>query len=364
MQADLVVREIVAGGDRQERRIQGREGLDIDRCLARLDEWAARVKAETDRHLYRVTDPAYAEHYRRSEAYFRASMLVQVLQEDCGVRYNKERVRDVDFTCSKDLFIHGIIDDPNGGTCVSMPVLYVAVGRRLGYPLYLVVAKAHVFARWDRADRGERFNIEGAGEGFSSYPDEHYTVWPMRLTEADLASGCYLKSLPPAEELAVFLATRGHCLLDTGRATEALDAYAAAQRLAPRDPIYAGWTRVAQSRLTGHRDPLAEAERVIANPQADMRRMAPPPEPGWPRTSLPYGPRVPAPYGLQGQGRRRTRAPPPPRRRVHRRRRDPARRRDRARLRGRRGRGSKRAAQLAGRRPKCRSCAVGATGAA
>jgi len=278
--------------------LPGAEALDIDRCLARLDEWAARVKAETGRHLYRVTDPTYAGHYRHSEAYFRASMLVQVLQEDCGVRFNKERVRDVNFTHSKDLFIHGIIDDPNGGTCVSMPVLYVAVGRRLGYPLYLVLAKAHVFARWDRAERGERFNIEGAGEGFSSYPDEHYRAWPMRLTEADLASGGYLKSLPPAEELALFLATRGHCLLDTGRATEAFEAYAAAQRLAPRDLTYAGWTRVAQGRLAGHGDPLAEAERAVAKQQADVRRTAQPPGAGRPGVPSPYGPEVPVPRGF------------------------------------------------------------------
>jgi len=69
--------------------------------------------------------------------------------------YNKQRVRDVDFKNSRDLFLHGMVGSDNGGTCVSMPVLYVAVGRRLGYPMRLVLAKAHVFARWDDAARGE-----------------------------------------------------------------------------------------------------------------------------------------------------------------------------------------------------------------
>ena len=112
--------------------LPGAEDLDIDRCLARIDEWAGKVKAETERHLYRVHDPRYAEHYRHSEKYFRAEFLLQVLQEDCGVHYNMERVNSISFAQSKDLFIHGVVADPNGGTCVSMPVLYVAVGRRLG----------------------------------------------------------------------------------------------------------------------------------------------------------------------------------------------------------------------------------------
>jgi len=55
------------------------ENLDIPAVLARLDEWAAKVKAETQRHLYRVTDPRYADHYAHSEARLRAEFLVQSL---------------------------------------------------------------------------------------------------------------------------------------------------------------------------------------------------------------------------------------------------------------------------------------------
>jgi len=110
--------------------LPGAEKLDIGRCLATLDEWAGRVKSVTERYLYRVHDPRWAEHYKYSQAWLRIELLAQVLQEDCGVHYNMERVRNIDFKNSKDLFIHGMIDDPNGGTCVSMPVMYVAVGRR------------------------------------------------------------------------------------------------------------------------------------------------------------------------------------------------------------------------------------------
>jgi len=207
--------------------------LTTRKLLAKLDDWADRVKSETDRNLHRFRENP--GEYKNSEAYFRAMMLVTVLQQDLGVRYNPARIRDVDFTRAEDLFIHGMIAGDNGGTCVSMPVLYAAVGRRLGYPLKLVLAKAHVFVRWEDAG-GERFNIEATNQGMNSFDDEYYKTWPQKMTPAEIAGGVYFKSLGAAEELALFLATRGHCLLDNGRTSEAQIAYAWAHHLAPGDP--------------------------------------------------------------------------------------------------------------------------------
>ncbi len=216
--------------------LPGSENLDISKCLETLNQWVQRVRLETERHLYRAHDPRYAKHYRNSEAYLKASMMVQVLQEDLGVKYNMERVREVNFTKSEDLFIHGMIGRDNGGTCVSMPVLYTVIGRRLGYPIYLTTAKAHLLCRWD--DGKERFNIEGSGEGFSAFDDDYYMKWPKPISEEEVKAGHYLKSLPPGEELAVFLAARGHCLEDNGRRPEALVCYAQALQRQPASPDY------------------------------------------------------------------------------------------------------------------------------
>ena len=165
--------------------LPGAEDMDIDRCLARLDQWAARVKYETERHLYRLTDPRYkdhAEHYRHSEARFRAEWLVGVLQQDIGAHYHAGFVpQDQDcppFKTPKETFLHGLLDHEDarkafGGNCVSLPVLYAAVGRRLGYPIKLVCAKEHVFCRWEGLDSPnpawrDRFNFDGAGNGSAS----------------------------------------------------------------------------------------------------------------------------------------------------------------------------------------------------
>jgi hypothetical protein len=133
--------------------------------------------------------------------------------------------------------------DGAGGTCASMPVMYVSVGRRLGYPLKLVQTRGHLFARWDDPAGKcfgfpETFNVEGAGEGIASCDDEHYKTWPEPWTEIDVAEGWYLRSMTPREELALFLATRGDCLTDNGRLAEALEAYEWASAVAPDDKRY------------------------------------------------------------------------------------------------------------------------------
>jgi len=136
--------------------LPGTKDLDIPHRLATLDRWAKRVRAETERHVYRAHDPRWAEHYRHSEAYLRAEFLLQVLQQDLGVRYDMTSSDDFSFADPRVAFLHGMVpaggqsvSDTMGGTCASMPVLYVAVGRRLGYPLKLVATDSHVFARWD-----------------------------------------------------------------------------------------------------------------------------------------------------------------------------------------------------------------------
>jgi hypothetical protein len=97
-----------------------------------VDDAAALVRFQTERHLYQFEQrPQDCDH---SEAVFRMMWLVTVLQRDLGVHYRQETI-DLDdhhfFADSANVFIHGIIQG-KGGTCSSMPMLFAAVGRRLG----------------------------------------------------------------------------------------------------------------------------------------------------------------------------------------------------------------------------------------
>lgn len=258
--------------------LNGAQNLDVDRCLATLDEWAKHVAVETARTFHQFK--ANPQEFRNSEGYFRMLLLVSVLQQDCGVRYNPARMSSpeqaepdsVFFADAQDLFLHGILGPRRMGTCVSMPVLYVTVGRRLGYPLKLVTAKGHLFARWEGA---ERFNIEGTNSGMNSYEDAYYQTWPIPLSAAEVKSGHYLKSLTADEELGLFLSTRGQCLFHTGRLGEAQEAFAKAAQLAPDWPEHA-WM-LARSTPQATRDPsvfastgyLSQEARAMFDAQAE-----------------------------------------------------------------------------------------------
>jgi len=222
---------------------------EISLQLKTLDQWAAWVRHETDRHLYKFH--ANPEAFKNMEGYYRMMMMITVVQQDLRVAYNPARdetpeapqPKEQFYADSKDLFIHGLLGSHRLGTCCSLPVLYVAVGRRLGYPLKLAASRQHLFVRWENADGKERFNIEGTNRGMKSHSDDHYKTWPAPLTEKHLASGQYLRSFTPAEELAVFLDIRGTCLQVHGRMAEAKTAYTRAHELVPASERYAQLVR-------------------------------------------------------------------------------------------------------------------------
>lgn len=258
----------------------GAEDINIDEILATLDQWAEAVAFDTDRHLYKFhADPG---DYNNSEGYFRILSLITVLQQDCGVRYNPERISEPDFTNPGDLFIHGMVGG-EGGTCVSMPVLYTAIARRLGYPVSLVTTKGHVFARWEE-ETGERFNIEATNRGLSVYDDEHYMQWPEPITADEIERYGFLKTLDADETVAVFLTSMGHTFADTGRSSEAIQAYHQAETLDPDNAMYAGFAGQVEDRQAEkrrRRDPAAELQQIHEMNRRMKDRMnnptAPPP---------------------------------------------------------------------------------------
>ncbi len=110
--------------------LPGSERLDVVDYLQRLDVWARQVGTKTKDWL-----PMFCRspsEFDDSLAKFQTMAMVTVLQRDLGVRYDPVCQEGPD--CALDprtLFIHGLLDG-QGGTCVTLPVSYVAIGRRLG----------------------------------------------------------------------------------------------------------------------------------------------------------------------------------------------------------------------------------------
>jgi hypothetical protein len=323
--------------------LPGAENVNSQECIATLDGWAERVRSETQRHLYRYR--ANPREFESSEGYFRMLMMAVVLYEDFSVRYNPERMstpgavvpNDHFFADSRDVFLHGLlgrevqslkakVQSPNSpspsplpeervtalrpalnpqpstlnartGTCSSMPVLYIAIGRRLGYPLKLATTKSHLFIRWEGA--GERFDLEATGRGMNRYDDEHFKQWPYPVTEEEIQADGYLKSLTPVEEVALFLSLRGHCLKEAGRMPEAVTSYAEAVRLAPASRPYRLLLAAAQQERaypdSGAGVPPASAAGVppATGLPSTYAQTQPPPVPA------PFVPGSPSPTALQ-----------------------------------------------------------------
>jgi len=221
--------------------LPGSERIDVVRCVQTLNEWADAVRSYTDLLLPQFRRKPH--EYENSEAFFRTLALITVLQRDKGVRYNPAKIPDDAPFGTADMFIHGIIQG-DGGTCATMPVVYAAVGRRLGYPIKLVSTRnktaGHLFARWDDPKTGERFNIEAAGHGLSTPPDDYYRSGPderYRLPPGAEEDGGYLLSKTPRMELAAFLSNRAFRWEDVRDWWRCVDAWAWASSLVPENKI-------------------------------------------------------------------------------------------------------------------------------
>lgn len=217
--------------------LPGTEGMDMGAMLASLATWARRIAEHT-------LSSIHAFHKHRSDygtlARFRMTAMLQALTREFGVHYSPERIADPHvWTDPEDSFIHGVLGPRRTGTCSSLPVLLTAIGRRLGYPLKLVLAPGHVFCRWDTP--GERFNVEYNERGLNSHPDEYYREWPVpwtpELHELERKRPEFLVSLAPQQELALCAALRSHSLEVAGRMQEAVAAMKVAFRYWPR-PCY------------------------------------------------------------------------------------------------------------------------------
>jgi hypothetical protein len=217
--------------------LPGTDGIDVAACVDKVNEIARYCRAWTDHHFYYYhQDPADFNH---SVAYFKSLCLDSAMKQGFGIRYNPAHLEngvmkpDAKFQVA-DCFLHGLLFG-EGGMCGTMPVLYAAVGRRLGYPIKLVSASTktvgHLFARWD--GDGERFNIETTNGGMSSNPDEYYRTGMYELEEKEYRLGCLLQSKTPRQELAGFMAHRAYCWLDAKNDREACRAFLWAFALNP-----------------------------------------------------------------------------------------------------------------------------------
>jgi regulator of sirC expression with transglutaminase-like and TPR domain len=95
-------------------------------------------------------------------------------------------------------YLNGILDTKRG-SCVTMPVLYLSVAQRLGYPVYMATAPDHYFLRYVDPRLKEQ-NIEATGGG--GYSSDSQYIKDFQIPEKAIKNGEYLRTLTHRELLA------------------------------------------------------------------------------------------------------------------------------------------------------------------
>ena len=106
------------------------------------------------------------------------------------------------------------------GNCISMPMLFLALGEKIGLDVTLATAPLHVFVKWKETETGKTWNLETtSGAGFTR--DEHYREL-LPMTDDAVANGVYLRTLSRKEALGVMASAVLDDLLRKGRYREAI----------------------------------------------------------------------------------------------------------------------------------------------
>jgi len=231
--------------------LRGSESLDVDYLTRTLNGWAAHVESETKRNYHLFEE--HPEKFKNSLAYFRMAMLATVLVQDLRIQYNPEREKQLEnghilrsdkdekefFADSKDVFIHGLLGDKHYGTCASMPFLYVAIGRRLGYPVTLATTATHFYVRYEEGN-GKHLNVEATEHRAFLTPsdDEYKNPWEMHLSDDEVKGMAYLQPLSNKEILGHSLLTRSAVLRSMKQYDKQAETWATAAGYLPETPTW------------------------------------------------------------------------------------------------------------------------------
>ena len=178
------------------------------RYLSRLDDMALEIRARYERK-------------KPKENYYIILIINEYLFEDLGFKAISEA------SDPNDLFLHSVLDRKRG-YCLSLSILYLSLGERLGLPLYGIVVPGHFFVKYD--DGQVNFNIETTSNGGTA-SDEHY-ITKFNVPEEE-NNTIYMKKLSKIQTLGCFLNNLGNSYCDIGDPDSALTALETAVDINP-----------------------------------------------------------------------------------------------------------------------------------
>jgi regulator of sirC expression with transglutaminase-like and TPR domain len=122
---------------------------------------------------------------------------------------------DLHVTKLSNKLINGYIATKKG-SCITMPMLYLILGERLGWPLYAVRSARHYFVRYIPKGISTNFqaNIETTNGG-GYFSDDEY-IKSVNIPNNAIENGVYLRTLTKKEYIASLLITNANEYLYQG----------------------------------------------------------------------------------------------------------------------------------------------------
>ena len=139
--------------------------------------------------------------------------LRKTIHQKIGLRYTDHVDEQGLPINSKELFLHGLLETRNG-YCMTLSLIYLIVGERLGLPLFGVALPNHFFVRYD--SRGYKVNIETT-QGGSLLPDKFYRE-RFGVVRGD---PFFMKSLGKKQTLGAYFSNVGTVYYKKGRRKQA-----------------------------------------------------------------------------------------------------------------------------------------------
>ena len=193
-------------------------------ALIVAEEWSELVHGR--KYQQKLDDMAYEVQSRIAKKGLKGKyQAVQVLNDYLFNDLGFGAVAEADNP--DDLFIHTVIDNKRG-YCLSLSILYLAIGERLGLPLHGVVVPGHFFVRYEKD--GKRFNIETTSGGGCA-DDEHY------INEFNVPHKykrtVYMQNLDKLQTLGCLFNNLGNVYIDAGNLKAAKEALELAVEINP-----------------------------------------------------------------------------------------------------------------------------------
>ncbi|MCG3204842.1 MAG: hypothetical protein KCHDKBKB_01559 [Elusimicrobia bacterium] len=222
---------------------------------------AKEIYPDTDVASYSARIDVLADQVRRlAKGTKNPDQRVRCLNTVLLLHEKFQGTRDLSVARKSEYYFLNNVLDTKRGNCFTMPVLYIAVAQRLGWPVYPVSVPDHSFVRYVDPNLKEQ-NIETTSNG-GYVPDEGYAK-DFMVSERGRKSGAYLQTLSYRKSLGDLVAVNGIWFGQRGQLSKAITYLEIATKLNPK--LAGAWMNLANAnRMMAKRSNGAEAEKYLA----------------------------------------------------------------------------------------------------